>query len=633
VRSPGSPSDKPPPTLPTLDERGDTVPEAPLPDAVQHAGLAALAGVAVAGAVAAAPIAGSQPRRAARLPAGTLVDQKYVVERVLGEGGMGVVYLARDVHTGLNVVLKAVRQELSHRRDVRARTLAEGRALAQIDHPNVVHLNAIVADGDGLWLVMQYIEGEGLDRLIARHADEGRPLPLDQALAIFRQIAAGIAAAHREGVIHRDLKPANVMLRSKDGVAKVTDFGIAKQEADAIAGRGMTRGIIGSLYYMSPEQVAGRRDLDKRVDVYALGILLYEMLVGHVPFDAESDVEIMRQHMQAPLPRVGAARPDVPHEIDAILQKACAKDRNDRFASCDEMIAALDEVARRLASPSPALKQPPPTAAASSFAVAPPTAAPATAVPTAAPTTPPVPPAAAKVGHGGAETTVDTTAPGSAPRRRFFGVTIAAVVALGAAAAGLVMFGGMPGLGKQRPRQGATSRDQAATHGVSASASAGAAAGPGEGAARSPLAALVGRWSSNGRELDAVMAGDALEFRVRQPEQFAPQDYEAGEARFVLRPIAGEPHVFAVEDRIRFFPPVGLSFDRARARGACQDVRTSAEGTPLRARFDGSRLSVEFARLEPTQNKNFVVEGGRVVSCVGIGALPAGRVVSTLARP
>ncbi len=148
-----------------------------------------------------APLAGSLPRRApgGHLPAGTLVDQKYVVERVLGEGGMGVVYLARDVHTGLHVVLKAVRQELGHRPDVRARTLAEGRALAQIDHPNVVHLKAVVAERDDLWLVMQYIDGESLEQTLARHAEERRRMPLPEALSIFRQIASGIAAAHREG--------------------------------------------------------------------------------------------------------------------------------------------------------------------------------------------------------------------------------------------------------------------------------------------------------------------------------------------------------------------------------------------------------------------------------------------------
>ncbi|MCK6593536.1 MAG: serine/threonine protein kinase, partial [Polyangiaceae bacterium] len=262
----------------------------------------------------------------------------------VAEGGMGVVYLAREIHTGVDVVLKAVRSELAHRKDVRERTLAEGRALARIDHPNVVHLKAVVVEEQALWLVMQYIEGESLEKTIKRHIAEKRPMLLPEVLRIFRQIVAGIDAAHQEGVIHRDLKPANVLIRKKDGVAKVTDFGIAKGEEDARAGKGMTKGIIGSLWYMSPEQVSGRRDLDKRVDIYALGIVLYELLVGRVPFDADDDHTIMRLHLTAPVPLVSRMRRDVPESVDAIIQKACAKRREDRFPACDAILRALDAI-------------------------------------------------------------------------------------------------------------------------------------------------------------------------------------------------------------------------------------------------------------------------------------------------
>src|SRR6185295_2473943 len=266
------------------------------------------------------------------LAAGTLIDKKYAVLRVLGEGGMGVVYLARDIHTGLDVVVKAVRSELAHRDDVRARTLAEGRALAQIDHPNVVHLRAVAVEGPNLFLVMQYIEGDSLDKIISTYNQRSERMPVEEALGIFRQIVAGIGAAHEEGVIHRDLKPANVLIRKKDRVVKVTDFGIALVQGDAT--RPQTRGILGSLWYMSPEQVTGRRDLDHRVDVYALGILLYQLLVGHVPFDAQSDYEIMRLHAEAPMPFVKASRPDILPEVDELIQKACAKDRDRRFQTC-----------------------------------------------------------------------------------------------------------------------------------------------------------------------------------------------------------------------------------------------------------------------------------------------------------
>ena len=188
---------------------------------------------------------------------GTLVDGKYPIERVLGEGGMGVVYLARDIHTETSVVVKSIRAEFADAPEFRARTLAEGRALARIDHPNVVRLNAVVVEPAALYLVMQFIDGEPLDKMIERHVAARRPSRSSEALSIFRMILQGVGAAHAEGLIHRDLKPANVLIRKKDGVAKVTDFGIAKGEEDAKAGRGVTKGIIGSLSYMAPEQVRG----------------------------------------------------------------------------------------------------------------------------------------------------------------------------------------------------------------------------------------------------------------------------------------------------------------------------------------------------------------------------------------
>ncbi len=153
----------------------------------------------------------TSPSRAPKhLAAGTLIDKKYAVLRVLGEGGMGVVYLARDIHTGLDVVVKAVRSELAHRDDVRARTLAEGRALAQIDHPNVVHLRAVAVEGPHLYLVMQYIDGESLDKIIGRHVEQRRAHAGRGGARHLPPGRAGVGAAHEEGVIHRDLKPANV---------------------------------------------------------------------------------------------------------------------------------------------------------------------------------------------------------------------------------------------------------------------------------------------------------------------------------------------------------------------------------------------------------------------------------------
>ncbi len=524
--------------------------------------------------------AGRRDSVAPRAP-GALVDRKYEIVRLLGEGGMGVVYLARDVHTGTDVVLKAVRAELAHRADIRDRTLSEGRALARIDHPNVVPLKAVVADGDELWLVMQYVEGQSLDATIAAHVAAGEPLAVDEAVRLFRQVVQGIAAAHAEGVIHRDLKPANILVRRKDGVVKVTDFGIAKSTDDAREGRGQTKGIIGSVGYMSPEQVTGRRDLDERVDIYALGVLLYELLVGRVPFDADSDYEIMRMQAEAPLPRVADRRPDVPRAFDALLQKACAKRREDRFASCAELLAALDEAAR---------SQP-------------------------------------------ARTGDDSAAP-SAPsgsRPSVILAVIVAVVALGAGAA-VALSGALspapppPRATAARPSFAPPAANSAPRPAPSIAATSAPATPP-----VSPLHALEGAWSSeNGNDFDAVLSGDLLEFRIVDDTPFAAQGYRSGEARFTLRAIAGKQDDFTVEDRLRPMPPVGTAYD-GRARTTCFETFTTAAGRPLAASLEGSRLRVEAAKVEPTA-ANFVREGDKVVSCRGLGPLRTTAIVIMLSR-
>ncbi len=596
-----------------------TVPGSPLSVAVRPADPLPAPPPPSADAVEPGPIAGAPPKRA-HLPIGTLIDKKYAVVRVLGEGGMGVVYLARDIHTGLDVVVKAVRSELAHRNDVRQRTLAEGRALAQIDHPNVVHLRSVVVDGPNLWLVMQYIDGESLDKTLAGYVARGESMPLEEALGVLRQVAAGVGAAHEEGVIHRDLKPANVLIRKKDRVAKVTDFGIAKVASEQP--REQTKGIIGSLWYMSPEQVTGRRDLDRRVDIYALGIVLYQLLVGHVPFDAQSDYEIMRLHAEAPMPFVKAARPDILPEVDALIQKACAKDRALRFQTCGELITAIDRVLDRPAR-TVTLNDPlPPLAAISGEHPA----ARSEALPAPATAT------AEVTGQVGAATTTSGAAV-AAKGKRSGGKWIAAVVTLlvlGGGAAIVVTQGLIPGVGPYPPRKPTTTKpDPAKRDGGAPAPTAATSAAP----ARSPLEQLAGAWVINGKDLEAVLTpGEMLEFRVKTPAQFAPQDYEAGEARFVLRATA-EANVYNVEDRLRPFPPQGMSFSPA-SRNSCQEAWTSVEGAPLKARFDGKRLTIDLAKIEPKTEANFTVEGGKTVTgCRALKEASAGRLVNSAARP
>ena len=550
------------------------------------------------------------------LSSGTLVDGKYTIESVLGEGGMGVVYLASDIHTQVQVVVKAIRTEYAHRPEFKRRILAEGRALATIDHNNVVRLNAVVVEPDALYLVMQFIEGESLDKTVERYVAQQTPMPLDLVLKIFHQVLDGVGAAHREGVIHRDLKPANILIRQRDAVAKVTDFGIAKAEEDAQAGRGQTKGIIGSLLYMAPEQIEGRRDLDKRVDIYGLGILLYELLVGRVPFDAPSEFEIMKMHLEGQVPMVSQMRPDVPPYVDAVIQKACAKKRDDRFASTQEMAEALREGAARAARlPATAEAAPAPEALINR--------------------------AEASLGQGVAPTAVTASSastnegvasPPDEPKRSVLGwvVGLLVVASLGAGGVWGAWYYDLIDFGPSPSRT--TTSTPATAPPVVPTADAIALDSPVEAKPTSPLTVLAGAWvSDSGMEYEASMSGDTMEFRLRDAESVKKDGYVDGETRFSLDVIPGETRVFAVKDKIRPALPAGLVYDFSRSRNSCQEVRTEVNGKPLQARFDGSRLTVEVAKIAPQRNM-FLQTGSKVYACVKLSDAKASLLQSALRR-
>jgi serine/threonine-protein kinase len=540
---------------------------------------------------------------------------------------MGIVYLARDVHAEIPVVVKSIRAELAHNPELRARTLAEGRALARIDHPNVVRLNAVVVEARDLYLVMQFIDGESLDQLIARHVAARTPMPLALVLSIFRMVLRGVGAAHAEGLIHRDLKPANILVRAKDGVAKVTDFGIAKVEEDAKAGRGVTKGIIGSLSYMAPEQVRGQRDLDKRVDIYALGIVLFELLVGRPPFDAPSDYELMRMHTETPLPSVSQLRRDVPSAIDPILQHACAKDRTHRFATTDEFLAALEILGD--AQPAPPLgagigRHPMPANPVTELATHPPFIE-----------SPPFAAAGGSAAPARIATGDGAAIPfGPRPSRRT-GLWIA--VSLGtlalAAGAGTVLYlGGSQPSAPTAHGNSAGPSSAASTRASSASATSLASAAPASTRA-SPLTALAGHWrSTSNRDYAAVLAGDLLEFRIQKASQHPRQGYQDGDVRFELAPVQGSSTQFTVRDHIRPTPPPGYDYDPKSSRDSCIGNWTEIQGRPLGARFDGaSTLSVDFAQIRTSMDK-FKVRGKLVVGCAELASSPALPIESQLSR-
>ncbi len=538
------------------------------------------------------------------LTSGFVVDGKYAIDSTLGEGGMGIVYLATDIHTNVPVVVKAIRSEYAHRQEFRDRILAEGRALARIDHQNVVRLNAVVVEPDGLFLVMQFIDGESLDKTIERYVEQQTPMPVDLVLKLFYQVLDGVGAAHAEGVIHRDLKPANILIRRRDAVAKVTDFGIAKAEEDIQAGRGQTKGIIGSLLYMAPEQIKGQRDLDYRVDIYGLGMLLYEMLVGRVPFDAPSEFEIMKLHLEAEVPFISRMRPDVPSYLDAAIHKACAKKREDRFASTAQMAAALRAGHDVAAGPPVVLAMTPPVGVV-----------PAPIVDA------PISPAST------------TESAGFEPSERsplFWAILFVGLFVLGGGAvAGAWYLGYLP-TEKPKPRPVPTASLPGPTQPPPVVSPPAADAAP--PVVRSPLEALVGSWKSDtGRVYDAVLSGHALEFRIHDAKGMDQDGYVTGEERFVLEVVEGQRSVFAVKDKVRPALPADLRYDLTRSRSTCQEVRTEVKGTPLRARYDGTRLTVEVVKIAPDRSM-FLRSGTQVHGCVRLREAKASLLQSTLTR-
>jgi serine/threonine protein kinase len=226
---------------------------------------------------------------------------RYRIEALVGVGGMGMVYRAHDERLDLAVALKVLRPEVAagdqgERRFVRELVLAR-----QVSHPNVVRIHDLGEDGSLRFLTMDYVEGRSLQEILR----EDGPLPAERAVEVAREIAEGLGAAHREGVIHRDLKPANVLV-GEDGRSYVSDFGVAR----SLTGSGLTRdgSILGTLSYLAPEQAQGE-DVDARSDLYALGILLYEMLTGELPFRGETANELLAERLtRDPRPRSASSK-------------------------------------------------------------------------------------------------------------------------------------------------------------------------------------------------------------------------------------------------------------------------------------------------------------------------------------
>jgi serine/threonine protein kinase len=278
-------------------------------------------------------------RFAADLPPGTVLAGRFRLEQLLGIGGMGVVYRATDIQLGVPVAIKLLRTEMADRPGAFERFRQELLLSRQVSSPHVVRIHDIAQHQDRWLISMDLVEGEPLDKLLDR---EGR-LPVEKALAVARQVALGLSAAHARDVIHRDLKPSNVLIDA-EGRAYISDFGIAR----SLGSRGLTvtGTVVGTPDYLSPEQ-ARAEPVDARSDLYALGLLLYEMLTGEPAYAGTTQSESIAQRLVGPPPPIRTRRADVPAWVERLLDRLLRSNPAHRPRDAEAVVRAIDPATLR----------------------------------------------------------------------------------------------------------------------------------------------------------------------------------------------------------------------------------------------------------------------------------------------
>src|SRR5215210_7040389 len=266
----------------------------------------------------------------------TLFDGRYRIMRKLGSGGMANVYLAEDQELGRRVAIKILNDRHANDDQFVERFRREAKNAAGLSHPNIVSIYDRGEAEGTYYIAMEYLDGRSLKELVVARG----PLAIPDAIEATRQVLGALRFAHRKGVVHRDIKPHNVMADA-DGRLKVTDFGIARAGTSQMTEAGS---IIGTAQYLSPEQAKGA-PVDQTSDLYSLGVVLYELLTGVVPFSGDTPVEIAMKHLSATPEPPSAKRAEVPRELDMVVMRALAKDPSDRYQSAEEMDADLARVA------------------------------------------------------------------------------------------------------------------------------------------------------------------------------------------------------------------------------------------------------------------------------------------------
>lgn len=277
---------------------------------------------------------------------GIIIGARYVVEGFLAEGGTAMVYLARDLKTDRLVVVKRMKPEVAETPELRRRFLFEAHALARVQHPAVVRVLDISPDGgsadedESPYLVLEALRGESLGDYLRRH----QSMSVEMTCHLMRQAAMALAAVHEAGIVHRDLKPDNLFLvgpLDEPSALKVLDFGMAHVVEDGHDAE--STDILGTAQYMAPEQILVE-PVDARTDVYGMGVVLFRMLTGHLPFDAKNKHDLLRHQLFSPVPPASWLVDDLPRELERIVHRATRKSPSARFESASEMVQAFDQL-------------------------------------------------------------------------------------------------------------------------------------------------------------------------------------------------------------------------------------------------------------------------------------------------